>query len=132
MIKRKIKELIPSAHVSFVKIPLIPQLSKLPEDSHSVPNDRTFDILNLNEAFGTGLSDSPHDISLQPLGVKSASLGCKMWSVYDNDRNPKLVMTGLSHILSHWRETDPTEAVHIKTPIRKVFWSNNIVPFFDN
>ena len=131
LIKRKIKELIPSAQVSFVKIPIIPKLCKLPEDTHEVVNDRTFDILNLNEAFGTGLSDSHHDISLQPIGVKSISLGCKMWSVYDNDRNPKLVMTGRSHIMAQSRESEPTEAVHIKTPIRKVFWSQHIVPFFN-
>ena len=105
-------------------IPIVPQLSKLPYDSHHVDRNRTNDILNFNSYVTSVLNDTNVFLSMENLGIEKPS------SSHDAYVHSSSVKLGKKHIPLQWEERNLSFGVHLKADIKKKFWNEQIKPFF--
>ena len=124
-LKKAVKFSYPNVNVSFVPIPLVPQLCKLPEDRYEILNNRTLEFLEFNDFVCYELSDISSSVSLQNVGLVPLRIGCSFWP-----GKSKVFLTGKKHDTSQWRESHLEEGVHLKDTVRIEFWNNQIKKFF--
>ena len=124
-LKKAVKFSYPNVQVTFMPIPLIPQLCKLPEDHFEIAQNRTLDFLIFNDYVRYDLSDTRSSISLQNIGLVPLSIGCSFWP-----GKLKVFVTGKKHDPKCWRETHLVEGVHLKDNVRIDFWNTQVKRFF--
>ena len=125
--KETVKAYNSDISVNFVALPIIPQLSKLPLDSHTLPHgtkNRTNELLNYNSYVTSVLNDTSVLLSMESLGIAKPS---SSFDTYDHSCNVKI---GKMHIPDQWEERNLTFGVHLKKDIKRKFWNNQIKPFF--
>ena len=127
-LKKAVNFIFPNAKITFVQIPLIPSLCKLPDDDFylSKSNNRTLDFLVFNDTIKFELSDKICDVSLQNIGLLPLRFGSSYWP-----GKLKFYVTGKSHDPTQWRETHLFRGVHLKDTVRINFWNSKIRPFFN-
>ena len=112
----------------FAGMPIPPKLSSLIEDNHLVLNDRTKDILFLNQWLRYELSDNLHEMTMQELGIVPTHHGDTDVHMVDG----QAMVTGSRHLMNQWRECTPLTAMHIRDKYRKIFFRDIIVNFLCN
>ena len=125
--KEKVKAFNSNIVVNFVALPVIPQLSKLPHDTHSLPKgtkNRTNEILNYNSYVTSALNDTSTLLSMEALGI------VKPISSFDSYVHSSNVKLGKMHIPEQWEERNLTYGVHLKKDLKRKFWMEQIKPFF--
>ena len=127
-LKNYLKSLNPGNTVEFIALPIPPKLSALVHDDHQVLIDRTFEILQLNSVLKNQLSDSNSNLSLENKGIVSTLTG----NVDTFVGYGEIFTIGSRHILNHWRESNPIHAMHLKDNIRKAFFREKLIPFFNH
>ena len=128
--KKEVKKVANNSKFVCVQLPLIPKISKLPFDSHSLEYNRLETQLAVNDYLLNVASDTPHDLSMEDLGVDTSSLGSFLMSFRNNDQEIKLRLLGRKHIAREWREKNLEQAVHLEDRVRRKFWMEKVLPFF--